>query len=503
MSLFTSLRARIIALVLGFCVLVVSIFVLVLNHAYMGYYDELRQRQGLIFARNVVQMYPQLGRFDSLDRADVEMTFEHMLLLDPSSAIYLLDATGKVRAGYTKERSIGGKPSVSLAPITRLLDAPIGETVFGEDPDFAARPTLFAAAPFVSDVDAKTPVGYVYVLMRPPDGDISKIVMSSYANRSAYAVAGGSAVACTLLIFAVLGLITGPLQRLTDSADAVSASASASGAAVAPYALPPDPYERRLDEVGRLARAFRTMVTGLSEQTQRVKRLDTTRREWVANVSHDLRTPLTSLIGHLEMVQLRGEAMTEPERMRFIDVALRNAQHLERLSSSLFDLARLDSDDLPLDRSAAHLGELLDDLVTRFVPAAEARGVRLTVDYAPGLPLVVVDAALVERAAVNLIDNALRYTPEQGTITLSATAATNAVWLRVADTGSGIEAEAIEHVFERFYQASKHREGRGHAGLGLALVHRVAELHGGSVSAANRGGGGAEFTMRFPVTALY
>ena len=502
MTWLTSLRARIIALVVVFCVLVIAIFVMVLNRAYMGYYDELRQRQGLEFARNVAQMYPQLGQFDSLNRSEVETSFEKMLLLDPRSAIYLLDSSGRVRAGYTKERSIGSKSSVSLAPITRLLAAPIGETVFGDDPDFLVQPSLFAAAPFVSADDPRTTTGYVYVLMRPPHIDVTKSLMSSYANRSAFAVAIGSAVACTLLIFAVLSLITRPLRRLTDAADAVSATAIANDATATLPALPPDAYEQRLDEIGRLARAFRLMVTRLREQTQRVKRMDSTRREWIANVSHDLRTPLTSLIGHIETVQLRGDRLSEAERARFLDVALKNAQHLDRLSSSLFDLARLDSDDLPLEKSSAHLGELLDDVATRFVHAAEARGISVNAEYAAGLPLVVVDTALVERAVVNLIDNALRYTPTGGAITLLAAALEQAVVLRVSDSGSGIAPEAIEHVFERFYQASSHREGRGHAGLGLALVHRIAELHGGSVTAANRAGGGAEFVMRFPITTI-
>jgi two-component system, OmpR family, sensor kinase len=501
MGFLNSLRARIIALVIVFCVLVSAIFVAVLNRAYIGYYDELRQRQGIEFARNVAQMYPQFGQFETLDRGDIEGMFEKMLLLDPRSAIYLLDASGRVRAGYTKERSIGSKSSVSLEPVRRLLAAPIGETVYGDDPDFAGKPSLFAAAPFVVSADAGAqggaPTGYVYVLMRPPDMDVTVRLMSSYTNRSAFAVAIGGALASALLIFAVLFLITRPLRRLTDAADAVSATARDD--VLDPESFPHDPYELRNDEIGRLARAFRAMVTRLRVQMQRVRRMDTTRREWIANVSHDLRTPLTSLIGHLEMVQLRGDRLSEAERARFLDVVMKNAQHLDRLSSSLFDLARLDSDDIPLDKSPAHLGELLDDLVTRFVPLAEARGVTLQVEYAAGLPLVAVDAALIERAVVNLIDNALRYTPTGGAITLSATAVDQAVVLRVADTGCGIAPEAIDHVFERFYQGSQHREGRGHAGLGLALVHRVAELHGGSVEAANRDSGGAVFTMRLPL----
>ena len=112
--IFNSLRARIIALVIVFCVLISAIFAGVINYAYTGYYDELRQRQGSEFARNIASMYPQFGEFDKLDRADIETMFEKMLLLDPRSAIYLLDTNGRIRAGYTKERSIGSNATVAL-----------------------------------------------------------------------------------------------------------------------------------------------------------------------------------------------------------------------------------------------------------------------------------------------------------------------------------------------------------------------------------------------------
>ena len=176
---FNSLRTRIVALVIAFCILIGFIFVMAANFAYMSYYDELRQRQGLAFAQNVASMYPDLGKFDSLNREDVENRFEQMLLLDPSSAIYLLDNEGRVRAGYTKDRSIGSKSVLSLAPIKRLMSAPVGQTVFGDDPEFPNSQSLFAAAPLQ---DGATMTGYVYVLMRSPRVDKTRILMSSSPN---------------------------------------------------------------------------------------------------------------------------------------------------------------------------------------------------------------------------------------------------------------------------------------------------------------------------------
>ena len=485
-----SLRTRIIALVVVFCVLIGLIFVMAANFAYMSYYDELRQRQGIAFANNVAQMYPKLGQFDALDREEVENSFEKMLLLDPSSAIYLLDNEGRVRAGYTKDRSIGSKNVLSLLPVKKLLGAPIGGIVLGDDPEFPTAPTLFAAAPLT---DGAAMSGYVYVLMRGPKTDANRILMSSAANRTALYVSVGAMLVSALLVLAVLSLITRPLRRLTNAADAVSAADVSDVMDAKPM-----PYESRNDEIGRLSRAFRAMVMRLREQVQRVRRMDATRREWVASISHDLRTPLTSLMGHLETVQLRGEQMTDAERERFLEVVMQNAKHLDRLSASLFDFARLDSDEVPVEKALAHVGELLDDLAARFSAAGHSRTIKIKVDYAEGLPMVQIDAALIERAVANLIDNAMRYTPEGSVVTLSAKAEGTGVALMVADSGPGIAPEDLAHVFERFFQGSRHREGRGHAGLGLAIVRRVAQLHGGTVQAANQASGGAVFTILLP-----
>ena len=261
-----------------------------------------------------------------------------------------------------------------------------------------------------------------------------------------------------------------------------------------------DDDELRTDEIGRVSRAFRAMVMRLREQAQQMQRVDANRRQWVANVSHDLRTPLTSLIGHLETIQMRGDRMRADDPVRFLGIEMRNAQHLDRLSSSLLDLARLESDDLPLDKSPAHLGEFLDDFVARFAAVAETRSIAMTVEYPPGLPLLSIDAALVERALANLMDNALRYTPTGGAIMLNAAPRDHGVAVTVADSGKGIDAAVLGHVFERFFQGSSHREGGGHAGLGLAVVERVAQLHGGRASAANRVSGGAVFVLWFPLS---
>jgi two-component system, OmpR family, sensor kinase len=486
-----SLGTRITLLVLAFCVAISAIFAAAMFYAQSQFYYETRQRQAVQFADNVVKSYPNLSKLSTINREEVEDRFEQLLLLDPAGALYLVDGAGQIVARHSKESSGQRLPTISLAPITQLMDQSMGRVVLGDDPDFPGQPCLFGAAPLNY---AGTQTGYLYVIMRPQENYVRELLMTSYANRSALGIAIGAALLSALMVWALLSLLTRPLRQLTAAADAIKQAGGESSSVALPHA-------QRGDEIGRLSRAFGSLLDRLADQFARIKRMDATRREWVASISHDLRTPLTSLTGHLETVQLRGAQMTEAQRAQFIDTALKNAKHIDRLSASLLDFARLDSDDVPLDKAPTPIGELLDDLAARFAPKAQERGIKLYADYPPGMTLVTVDNGLIERAVANLVDNALRYTPAGGIIRLGAEDSKRWLMLSVCDTGPGIAQEDLPHIFERFYQSKQQREGHGHAGLGLAIVKRIAELHGGNVSAQNRpkeNGGGAKFIVALP-----
>jgi two-component system, OmpR family, sensor kinase len=486
---FSSLRSRLIALVVLFCLLMAAVFTAAVHWAYRGYSEEMRQRQAMVFAASVTGMYAEMLTLPLKARREVEERFAGLLLLDPSSAMYLIAPDGTVLAGYSKERSIGSASRIRTEPIRQLLDNPGGRTVMGDDPEFPGKLCLFAAAPMPAG-------GFLYVLLRMDQNDETDALAMTYANRTALLVALAGAVLSGFLVFGVMGLLTRPLRSLTAAADAVRESdLAADGANVESM-----PHITRNDEVGQLARAFSEMVRRLRTQLKRVRQMDANRREWMASISHDLRTPLTSLTGHLETVLLRSDRMPEAERQRFLETALANARQLDRLSASLFDFARLDSDEVRLEKAPAAIGELLDDIAARFATAAEQRQVTIESRWADGLPMVPVDAALLERALANLVENALRYTPPGGEVLLKAEAHDGGVALQVQDSGPGIAAQDLPHVFDRFYQGTHHREGRGHAGLGLAIVQRIVALHGGTVTAENRNGSqsGAVFTLRLP-----
>ena len=223
------------------------------------------------------------------------------------------------------------------------------------------------------------------------------------------------------------------------------------------------------------------------------------RRELIADISHDLRTPLVAMRGYLELLVSRGDSLTPEDRQRYAEIALRQSDHLTSLIDELFELAKLDWKGIVLDREPFAIAELASDVIQKFALAAAKRNVRMTVVAAPGLPLVDGDLPLMERALENLIGNALRHTPDSGLVEIRLRATAAGVHAQVADTGRGIPADELPFVFERHYRGTESRrsDARG-AGLGLAIAKRIVELHGGALRVESEPGQGTRFLFDLP-----
>jgi hypothetical protein len=226
------------------------------------------------------------------------------------------------------------------------------------------------------------------------------------------------------------------------------------------------------------------------------------RRDLIANVSHDLRTPLAALHGYLETLLVKGEDLAPEKRRGYLETAARQSEHLGTLIAELFELVKLDFKGFEIHPEPVQLGELAQDVLQKFQLAAEERSVVLRSRIDPHLPLASADISLVERVLDNLIDNALRHTPAGGEVRLEVTAGEGGVRLRVADTGSGIPAAELGHIFDRFYRVDRSRSARtGGAGLGLAIVKRIVELHGATIHVDSAPGRGTAFSFSLPVAA--
>jgi signal transduction histidine kinase len=284
-----------------------------------------------------------------------------------------------------------------------------------------------------------------------------------------------------VLAFVIARWVADPLQQVIIAARTIPADA------IHPV-LESGPHEVR-----ELMKAFNAML-------ERVQSSQTSQRDFVANVSHELKTPLTSIQGFAQAL-MDGTAQTPEERHMAAEIIYNEAGRMHRLALDLLDLARLDAGTADLKMAPVDITALLNSIIEKFKPLAGAAGINLKVSLPGSMPTIIGDGDRLAQVFTNLVDNALKFTPRDGTVTLRAIQDKGEVQVSVSDTGKGIPAEAISHIFDRFYQADGSRANgdKGGAGLGLAIVHEIVAAHGGRISVRSALGRGTGFIVHLPL----
>jgi signal transduction histidine kinase len=302
-----------------------------------------------------------------------------------------------------------------------------------------------------------------------------------------------------ILAYLLASWIADPLQQIIVAARAVAAQGSK--AVAAPGRAAPTrgeaPHvglviEHGPEEVRELTRAFNAML-------ERVEASQRSQKEFVANVSHELKTPLTSIQGFSQAI-IDGTANGPAARQQAAEIIHDEAARMHRMAVDLLDLARLDAGTAELRNAPVDLRSLLVGVEGRLRPIAGASGVTLDFCLADDLPQVAGDNDRLAQVFTNLIDNALKFTPRGGRVSVGANCGHGEIQVAISDTGSGISPEDILHIFDRFYQADSARGGGvGHGvGLGLAIAREVTEAHGGRITVRSAVGHGAEFIVHLP-----
>jgi signal transduction histidine kinase len=299
------------------------------------------------------------------------------------------------------------------------------------------------------------------------------------------------ALAAALVVFL---LLTRPLVRLAEAVDGLR-NAGFREFVKLPWS------DANGDEIGRLSFAVEQMEKRMLDQLERLETIDVQRRELLANVSHDLRTPLASMRGYLETLLLKQGSLTQEEQRSYLEVAVKQSERLGKLVANLFELTKLDAREVTLNPEDFPPAELVQDIAQKFELSANDKGVRIETHFVETLPAVRADIGLIERVLENLIDNALRHCGAGAVVRLGLTQADGRVTVRVSDTGSGIAPQDLPNIFERFYQADRNRSINEGVGLGLAITKRILDLHGSAVHVESQVGVGTTFRFDLPVAA--
>ena len=425
----------------------------------------------------------------------LEHVFHMMMVINPTIELYLLDPSGEVLA-YSAPPGKVKLDRVALDPVLEYVEGEPRLPIVGDDPRHPDSRNIFSAAPIRRDGRLE---GYLYIVLAS-----EHFVSVAEMLRGSYILRAGAIAVVGITVLALIGAIllsrrlTSRLTRLTrDMAvfrqEALDSDADKTTLEI--RSLPP-----KHDEVDELRVTFDHMASRIEEQIVKLEDQDRLRREMVANVSHDLRTPLTHLHGYIETLILKEESLEPDQRLEYLDIALQHAKRLGRLVSDLFELAKLDAMEEPMERERMPVGELVQDIAQKYRLSAEDRGVSLSAELGGELLWISADVGLIERALENVLDNALRYTPEGGRIDIRLEPLGEWLRIEVCDTGPGIAAHEVPLVFDRFHRVQKSGDGseaRG-AGLGLAIAKRAVELHGGNIRCESTVGEGTIFRFELP-----
>jgi signal transduction histidine kinase len=475
-------------------------FFLIERYSTQNYYEEITQRLNSSIAMYVTGERQLMEDF-VVNREALSLLAQQAMVINPTVEVFLLDIEGNILAHPFPPESIV-QDRVDLSPVKALIGGNVEMPLRGTDPRNLDREKIFSAFPVMHNDVLQ---GYLYAVLGGAKYDeLANAIRHSYVQR----LSVGALIAIVLGAFLVgllvfwlftrrLSLLTTNVKAFTDSGFGENAKDSISG-----NTFQATPTNHKADEIGQLEFAFGAMANKLYEQFESLKKTDQLRRELVSNVSHDLRTPLASMHGYVETLLIKNDELSPEKRREYLEIARKHTQRLGQLIGDLFELSKLDSASLHPSVEAFSLAELLHDTVHDFGLDAEKRNVNLSIEAPNDPSIVYADIGLVQRVLENLIRNALKFTPTGGKISIRLDKKPGAVAVAIEDTGCGIAEKDLEHVFDRFYRAENTtQESTESAGLGLAIVRKILDLHGSRITVSSQLDRGTCFEFDLPTKA--
>ncbi|MEJ2543924.1 MAG: HAMP domain-containing sensor histidine kinase [Calditrichaceae bacterium] len=461
-----------------------TIEVIVSVKSSINYVCEASQKLNYSLAQNIEDVCKPFLK-DSVTHSSIRENMAHLRMINPHLDVYFLDEQGHILTYYNGSRPIYRNP-INIIPIQRYIQENSYDLlpIFGDDPISSNRHKVFSAAKMSYGDDLKP--GYVYVTIAS-----ARYELASEGILDSYILSTSAIVLIIILLFTagtglvLFFLMTKRLHRMTGIV----------------HKFKQGKYKQRIpikseDEVGELAIAFNNMADTIEKNLMDLKKNDDLRRELIANISHDLRSPLSSIQGYIETILMKEKNLSNDDRKNYLETILKNVINLNRLVHELFELSKLDAMETKPVLESFSITELTQDVVLKFKPKAEEKKIDLISKIPLKIPFVYADIGMIERVLSNLIDNALRYTSEKGKIKIDIRTEDSDVIVSVADSGKGIPPKELPYIFDRFYKVDKSRApSNSGSGLGLAIAKKMINAHDSDILVKSDIDSGTEFSF--------
>ena len=486
MQKFSKLYWQISAIFLVVLVVFTAISLYISINAASDYSMEVNQKLNHDLAKNTVDVIKPDFENGVVDSAAIEDIVHSMMVINPSVEVYLLNPEGKILS-YVAPDKVVKLTHVSLDPIRQFLGDTKNSIIFGDDPRNPDEKKIFSAAEVWENGKL---TGYVYIVLASQEyASTSHTVLGSY-------ILGLSirSVIIILIITAAVGLfllwfITQKLNLIINGIRKFQEGGHHTRIQV-----------KSNSELDRIGLVFNEMAETIENNIQELKGIDNLRKELISNVSHDLRTPVASIQGYAETLLIKKDTIKTEERERYLNIIYNSCERLKKLVSDLFDLSKLQTNQVKLNREPFSLAELVSDVANKYRFISQKKEISINTIISKDIPVVEADVSLIDRVIQNLMDNAIRFCNEGDYINLEVEhASPGSIKLSIADSGKGINREMLPHIFERYYKGKDYNDS---SGLGLAIVKKIIDLHETSIEVKSTEGKGTTFTFELPIAKI-
>ena len=475
---------KITLILLGLLIVIGFVYVFITATFAESYVQERNQRLNAPIAKSIISEVKPFINGELSENATDEI-MHHMMAINPSIEVYILDPNGKILnyvAPYKKVKM----EEVNLLPVQEFIKTEGEEYVIGDDPRNPGVQKVFSAARIEEN---NATLGYVYVVLASEEYDsVSEYMLNSYVIKL-----GGRAMLITLFSALLIGIIA--VWLITKNLNKIIATVKQFQKGEMSARIP----VKSSGGINDLALAFNEMADTIVGNIEDLKSMENLRRELVGNVSHDLRTPIAVIHGYIETLMIRNEKLSEIEREKYLNIILESTDRLRKLVDELFELSKLEAKQVQPKNEPFNVQDLINDICKKFQILAKEKNITIKAGSTDKNSLVYADVSLIERVLQNLIDNAIKFTPEEGEIIVGIDNSDQYVEIKVSDNGPGIPKEQIPFIFDRYHIGDKRISlDKNSTGLGLAIVKKILEIHNSNISLSSKLNNGTTFTFQLP-----